>query len=441
MDKLLSSRRWFVFGMGGLILVVLGTLLGPGISTIVNNVNNVGSAIVSADGGKPVVTVDNVADLIAANDAAGPGGVVIEIEAGVYPIGDLTLKPHVEIRGENELPGPPSEFVTADPETRLQGRIFAGQDNVIAQLTVEGIADVANIEVLPGPDGKASVEVRDSILEDGRFGIRVLQQDEPGSRSSLVAKGNIFRRHDRIDLLLIKVRSDGAEVEALVVGNHFFGLAGAFANRGILVNNLATDDSRTDVVSTDNRYVNEGNGNFGLSGAITAFVATAADPLIGAGAPVSGNRFNLLSLRDEFLGGDGGGAIRVVAANHPGFTTAPFEPAEDNVADVRILRGKFKGNFIAIPGGRREKRDITLTGGEDPSNNNMVAVRMLANKALDGDGVIAANRSVSITDPFDDISPSTNEVVFGQAEASLRNANKGFVTFPDPGAVTFLGPK
>ena len=70
---------------------------------------------------KPVVTIDNVADLIAANDAAGPDGVVIEIEAGTYPIGDLTLKPNVELRGENELTGPPSEDVVGRPRDAPPG--------------------------------------------------------------------------------------------------------------------------------------------------------------------------------------------------------------------------------------------------------------------------------------------------------------------------------
>ena len=425
-------------GVVGVVLLVLGVLSTTGVATI--GVEGAGHAAVAAAGGKPVVTVDNVAELIAANDAAGPNGVVIEIEAGTYPIGDLTLNSRVELRGENELAGPPSEDVVADPETRLQGRISAS-DNVIAHLTVEGTGNSANIEVRPGPDGQASVEVRDSILEGGRFGVSVLQINRPGSRASLVAARNIFRRHDRVDLRLVKIRSDGAEAEALVVGNHFFGLAGAARNRGISVNNLATNDSRTDIVSTDNHYVREGTGNFNFSGAITAFVATAIDPGPPRSAsPVRGNRLKLLSLRDEFLDGDGGGAIRVVAANHPG-GTGPTETAEDNVADVRIIRGKFKGNFITIPGGRREKRDLTFTGGEDPSDNNTVAVLMVANRALAGDGVIAANRSVDRNDPFLDVSPSTNEVAFGQAEASLRNSNRGFVAFPDPGAVTFLGPK
>ena len=398
----------------------------------------VGRSVAIAVEQKPVVEVSDAAGLIAANAAAGPEGVIIEIAPGIYAMGDLELLPNVELRGENELTGPPSEIVGANPETRLQGRIFASQDNVIARLTVEGIADVANIQVLPGPDGMARLEVRDSILEDGRNGILVLQIDKRGSHVSLVAEGNIFRSHDRADIFLTKVRSDGAVLDALVSGNHFFGLVGASRNRGILVNNLATNNSLTDVVSTDNGYVNEGTGNFNFSGAITAFVGTALNPGFGP-VPVSGNRFNLVSLRDEFLGGDGGGAIRVVAANHPG-GAGPTARAEDNVADVRILLGKFKGNFITIPGMPPENRDVTLAGGEDPSDNNTVRVLMLGNEALGGDGVIVTNRLVDRNDPFTDVSPSTNEVVFGQAEPSLRNGNKGFVTFPEPDDVIFLGP-
>lgn len=135
-------------------------------------------------------------------------------------------------------------------------------------------------------------------------------------------------------------------------------------------------------------------------------MATALNPGVGP-VLVSGKRFKLLSLRDEFLGGDGGGAIRIVAASHPGSATAPFVLAEYNVADVEIRLGKLQGNFIEIPGERREKRDITLTAGEADSSNNTVAVLMLANEALDGDGVIFARRSVSITDPFEEISPSS----------------------------------
>ncbi len=113
---------------------------------------------------------------------------------------------------------------------------------------------------------------------------------------------------------------------------------------------------------------------------------------------------------------------------------------KDSVADVRILLGKFEGNFIVIPGEPPERRDITLTGGEADSSNNTVRVSMFDNTALDGDGRIVANRAVDNTDPSVEITPTTNEVAFFQSEASLKKRNEGFVTVPDPDDVTFLGP-
>ncbi len=56
-------RRWMFFGIGCVILLALGVLLGAGVSTMVND--NVGPPVVSANGGREHVLVDNTADLLA----------------------------------------------------------------------------------------------------------------------------------------------------------------------------------------------------------------------------------------------------------------------------------------------------------------------------------------------------------------------------------------
>ncbi len=177
MKKLVSLRKWLVFGAAGGLLLVMGMLLGTGILTMAND--NVKTSVVAADDddqasvlGTWQVTVDVGGNTLPALITYSQGGGLVVTDGGNRSDGETVSTGHGswEHRGGNSFDFAFEEFnrqdgvlvFTARFEETIQvtGDTYQGEfelrqiflDGSISDVIASGTTDAVRLEVGNGDD-------------------------------------------------------------------------------------------------------------------------------------------------------------------------------------------------------------------------------------------------------------------------------------------------